>query len=179
MAPKKSYTDFTTYARKNFSSAFDLVADPLAYTINCGHFRTMDGEVKEGELLEVAQSTGRYVKVPLWVWFNDGKLQYLEGELGGTMDFRLRNHLFYSHISKYVAPFCFVINRTRLKSTTSVCEVGRQRKERLDLLVKFVFLLTGRISEITNGDGVDMLVEFEELCMHIQQTEEMEEQERI
>lgn len=79
-----------------------------------------------------------------------------------------------SSIQDLKVPFSYAAARTEPRSSASNASKQREHvrklaRERLALLVKFFFLLTGRMTSLENENGEDMLLQFEDLCLHVQQ----------
>ena len=174
MAIKASYTldDLTTYARDNFPLAFEIVSDPSVYKFESCRFYIDTGDIKEGELLHFFFWNGSHHGIPVWAFLNGDKVQYFYGKVGNTMTSAPIPYPSsgQSPIRGYSVPFSFVAVRAWPSSKfKAFVQMRVLTRKRLTLLIKFVFLLTGRITAIKNGEIEDLLIKFKDLCMHMQQ----------
>lgn len=73
-------------------------------------------------------------------------------------------------IDLHEAPFRYIAphNWTQCKTGEKTL-LRMETRERLSLLVKFAFLLTGRINQIKSNDERDLLLEFEKICISVEE----------
>ncbi|KAF3033191.1 hypothetical protein E8E12_002990 [Didymella heteroderae] len=89
-----------------------------------------------------------------------------------------------SPIQDIKVPFCYAAARTEPGSNARNAKAQRERvrelsRERLALLVKLVFLLTDRVANLVSDDEEeDLLLQFKDVCIHIQQKKSAEEASR-
>ena len=183
MAVQEDYTldDFRDYAHDNFPLAFELVSDQSAYKFKAGRFHTEDGSVSEGDLLQVAYWNGRTHGIPVWAYCDGEYLRYFYGKPGTTMTPAPPPYPSsgYTPIRDFLRPFSFVADRTWPSSKSKAYPQARTLcRNRLALLIMFIFLLTGRISEIANPARHDLTLLFKYVCVHMQQNKEAEEEEK-
>lgn len=82
-------------------------------------------------------------------------------------------------LESHLAPFRFLApHNWRRKGTEENASLRTETIERLTLLVKFAFLLTGRINQIKSNDGRDLLLEFEEICGAVEKALQAEEEKK-
>ena len=81
-----------------------------------------------------------------------------------------------SEVQAYLPPFRLVAPRKWPESGVKRDNARTESRERLAVLVKFAFLLTGRIHRVTSDDVGDQLSKFGELCAFIEDTEQAQDQ---
>jgi hypothetical protein len=169
MAPQTIYIlqDFENHAKRNFPQAYKNISDANSYKF---------------QSVVLAGSDIQFLHVAYWgfnpkggaVWANtapDGYSirYYCETKEHGvipTDDEPFPNEG-RSCIQSPLAPFQFVKPR-RWATAVKLVPSRKAARERFALFIKFVFLLTGRIECIVSDDGVDLLSEFEDMCIFIQ-----------
>ena len=179
MAVQESYalTDFTSYALKNFEAVFELMSDLSVYNFELRQFRTKEGDLIEAELLQFAYWMERSFGFPAWAHFDGDDMHYYRGKAGEVLESchpPIASGGNISLIQDYKEPFCHAVPYREpecgMKNRKVIRENARTlARNRLTLLIKFVFLLKGHIARITNKEDIDLLIEFKKLCMHVQQ----------
>ena len=179
MAVQESYalTDFTSYALKNFEAVFELMSDLSVYNFELRQFRTKEGDLIEAELLQFAYWMERSFGFPAWAHFDGDDMHYYRGKAGEVLESchpPIASGGNISLIQDYKEPFCHAVPYREpecgMKNRKVIRENARTlARNRLTLLIKFVFLLKGHIARISNKEDIDLLIDFKELCMHVQQ----------
>ncbi|KAJ4355338.1 hypothetical protein N0V95_003013 [Ascochyta clinopodiicola] len=75
----------------------------------------------------------------------------------------------YSAINGHISPFNLVAERSWPKAKRAASAARALARTRLALLVRFAYLLAGHIDRIENEAEEDLLLKFEDMCMHMQQ----------
>lgn len=158
MAVKERYTlqDIEEYARGNFEAAFQVIADPGLYNFESRQFRTDDGHLIEAELVDFAFWAGPFFGIPVLAYSDGIDTIYFYGRLGTDLKAcapPISSGGKKLSIQDLKVPFSYAAARTEPRSSASNASEQREHvrklaRERLALLVKFVFLLTGRVTSL-------------------------------
>lgn len=177
MATKNSYTleAIETYARENFPLAFEIIADPHLYKFESRQFWADNGHLIEADLVDFAFWTGPFFGIPTWAYSDGGDVCYSYGKSGTDLKScspPISSGGKKSPIQDFKIPFCYAAARTEPGSANKNVKALREHvrmlaRKRLNLLIKFVFLLTGRVTQLCTEDDGDLLVQFKDLCIHV------------
>jgi hypothetical protein len=179
MAGRDSYTlnHLRTHARRSFEEAFEIIADPGLYNFESRQFWTHDGHLVQAELIDMTSRSGAFFGIPVWAYSDGIKATYYFSSNLGTDLTACASPISSggkkSPENNFRTPFCYATASPEPTSSTRRANVQLEHvrelaRERLALLVKFVFLLTNRIDNLPNKVGNDMLLHSKDLCIHVQ-----------
>jgi hypothetical protein len=180
MATTYTLSDFKSYAQKSFPEAYEIIADVNSYSFE----RIAHGphlNPPEIEFLHVAYWHNKIYDIPVWAKLsktgNIVRYYYGKREKGVTPTDAPYTNSTRGNIRSYLAPFPFLVPKNWSSTThdKDVSEVAATRN-RLALLVKFAFLLTGRIMTITSDNEDDLFLEFKRMCAFVHNVIEAEEE---
>lgn len=171
MAPQSIYTlhDLQTYVDQKFPHASRYPTDPNNYSFLHN---------SRNELVTTATSNDR-LQLTIRI-FNFSVVQAMFESESNTIRYYIHDREFhpvstqyplslYFAIDTHVAPFRYIAPRNWDQCNPAEQTFLRiETRERLSLLVKFAFLLTGRINQIKGNDERDLLLEFEKICHSVE-----------
>ena len=174
MATQSTYTlsDFESYAQESFPAAYEIIADVNSYSFE----RMTHGpriNPPEIDFLHVAYWHRKSYNIPVWAKLsrtgNSVRYYYGKKEKGITATDEPYSNEANANIRSYLAPFHFVVPQhwSSTLQNKDASQAAATRK-RLAHLIKFAFLLTGRIMKVTNYNEDDLLLEFRRMCSFIQ-----------
>ncbi|KAJ4334326.1 hypothetical protein N0V87_006978 [Didymella glomerata] len=121
--------------------------------------------------------SGAFFGIPVWAYSDGIKATYYFSSNLGTDLTACASPISSggkkSPENNFRTPFCYATASPEPTSSTRRANVQLEHvrelaRERLALLVKFVFLLTNRIDNLPNKVGNDMLLHSKDLCIHVQ-----------
>ena len=181
MAAQNTYLleELEAYARQNFPQAHKIIVDVDSYKFERSSIKLHYTITPEIELLHVAYWDFKFLKTPYWasILGSDNIVQYYRGKKGSieATDAPYPN-VGKSEVQAYLPPFRLVAPRKWPESGVKRDNARTESRDRLAVLVKFAFLLTGRIHRVTSDDVGDQLSKFGELCAFIEDTEQAQDQ---
>jgi hypothetical protein len=165
--------DLESYARANCPAAFAIINDVVKYTFVKNTFVRGDKSTFEGHALHVG-----YLDREAYgdCWFAvcdplDGQIATYHGRPGDKLvpagdPFALPATA--SNVADTVFPFCLAMNHSlsTAKDAGARSTARQEKRVRLQLLVEFAHLLTGRMKHmgLVTSHGRDVLQEFVSLC---------------
>ncbi|KAH6614280.1 hypothetical protein C7974DRAFT_444314 [Boeremia exigua] len=171
MATTRTYTldDFASYGRQHFPDAYALVADPWLYVIESRRGLPYTKPGRSTSSLVLAKKVNRtkpYLTLQEVVLYGS-RVSYIYDPRDGIFHMKEVIDAYDLNAGDLRAPFCYVAADPEDSAKASAKLYGEAY--RLNLLVHFVFLLTGRITHFRGAIDHDLLNEFKTLCEHIQQ----------
>jgi hypothetical protein len=179
IAVKESHklNDLTSSAVAECRSAYEIIADASTYRFETTTIEFEDGTRNVGELVHIAYWSHSRYNIPVWAGLQNDNVSYYYGkpETGVKHLYAPFPHDRSSKISEHVVLFRFVapsnwpsVHEMRIVSKTA-------SRRRLALLVKFTFLLTNRIDQISNTYRSNLPMEFKNLCAVMQNIKDLGE----
>jgi hypothetical protein len=172
IAFKESYTlqDLISLAVDDCRPAYEIIADPSTYKFETTTIEFEDGTRAVGELVHIAYWSHRRYNIPVWAGFLNDTVSYYYGkpETGVKPVYAPFPHDHMSKISEPVTPFGFVATTNWPKDYDTRVKSKAKARRRLALLVKYAFLLTGRINVINNTVRRNLSIDLVDLCIVMQ-----------
>lgn len=181
MASPSTYSlpELEAYAQQNFPQAHKIIADLNSYKFERDSLNSYYTITPEIDFLHVAYWDYKFYGIPAWASLSriDNSVQYYYGKKGSIEPTDAPYpSVGKSEIQAHLPPFRLVAPRKWPESGVQRETARTESRERRAILVKFAFLLTGRIHSITSNDVGDQLSKFGEMCAFIQETKQAQDQ---
>ena len=172
MATTYTLSDFKSYALQNYPEAYEIIADVNSYSFErITHEPLLNPP--EIEFLHVAYWHNKRHEIPIWAKLsktgNSVRYYYGKREKGVMITDEPYSNKASANIRSYLAPYHSAApqnySSTLHDKDTSQTAATRNR---LALLIKFAFLLTGRVTKVTSDNKNDLLLEFKKMCAFVQ-----------
>ncbi|KAH8724889.1 hypothetical protein GQ44DRAFT_772628 [Phaeosphaeriaceae sp. PMI808] len=160
--------DIAEYARRNHPSAFELlsrVSRMRFQTAQCTDAGVL-APIVDAEVLCIATyNTGsRSPSLYARLYVNRVRYYCVTEKTPGQLE-ECTERFFDAHVIQFFEPLCFV-------SPNGLKAPGDPRmRNRVELVIKYAFLLTGRVNYIESINK-DFLRQFDEVCLYMQETQD-------
>ncbi|KAI8942655.1 hypothetical protein NX059_000708 [Plenodomus lindquistii] len=168
MMPRLTLAKFVEFAGQNFPSEFARLAKIDQYTFKIDSLNTTNGKATEVNLLHIGRYHFQNTKGPLaWAHATAGgiKYYYYEGRYRSIQEVSECNH---GRIYYLDAPFRQIVSSSDAEYSHTT-KHGHNPKLKVwqgiaETVVYFMFLWTGRLSQVDCDNGAEMLANFKVAC---------------
>ncbi|KZM24025.1 uncharacterized protein EKO05_0009329 [Ascochyta rabiei] len=162
MEPKDHYTakHFRRYARKEFPDQYALFRDLYMYNFENKTYVDKNHAAHDVSVLLVGHYRARKGGPPVWAQATETCVKYYQGKMGDILCTPIPEE----HVTRiyYFATYSSVVGTQVAKSRVA----GRRAEHYFaETIFSVLFLLTGRLEQVSNPGKTDMLSNFKYVCM--------------
>jgi hypothetical protein len=168
--------ELANYANWNFPEAYAIISDTNSYKFERRRLEWKKEMYEDEEVLHIGYKHRGVYEVPIYAHMKEGKVWYCYGTAKEHLRYigKLSTDAGPSDIPRLEGPLRY-LPWSNYDDDPQCVDVCYRERERLMFAVRFVHLLTGRITDIAKPQGVDILKLFKEVCVFMEAGKKEEE----